>query len=141
MDLQTLSDRAEITDVLTRYTRAIDTGEWDKLDTVFAPDAQIDYTQSGGIAAAYPEVKPWLAEMLPAFFPKRMHTLGQLDIRIDGDEASCSAYFHNPMPMDDGAGGEKIVEFGGIYHHTLARTADGWRSVRLFEEVVWKRGI
>lgn len=141
MDLQTLSDRAEITDLLTRYTRAIDTGEWDWLDAVFAPDAQIDYTQSGGIAAAYPEVKPWLAEMLPAFFPKRMHTLGQLDIRIDGDEASCSAYFHNPMPMDDGAGGEKIVEFGGIYHHTLARTADGWRSVRLFEEVVWKRGI
>jgi len=141
VDLQTLSDRAEITDVLTRYTRAIDTGEWDKLDTVFTPDAQIDYTQSGGIAAAYPEVKPWLAEMLPAFFPKRMHTLGQLDIRIDGDEASCSAYFHNPMPMDDGAGGEKIVEFGGIYHHTLARTADGWRSVRLYEEVVWKRGI
>ena len=141
MDLQTLSDRAEITDVLTRYTRAIDTGEWDWLDAVFTPDAQIDYTQSGGIAAAYPEVKPWLAEMLPAFFPKRMHTLGQLDIRIDGDEASCSAYFHNPMPMDDGAGGEKIVEFGGIYHHTLTRTADGWRSVRLFEEVVWKRGL
>jgi hypothetical protein len=141
VDLQTLSDRAEITDLLTRYTRAIDTGEWDWLDAVFAPDAQIDYTQSGGIAAAYPEVKPWLAEMLPAFFPKRMHTLGQLDIRIDGDEASCSAYFHNPMPMDDGAGGEKIVEFGGIYHHTLARTADGWRSVRLYEEVVWKRGI
>lgn len=141
MDLQTLSDRAEITDLLTRYTRAIDTGEWDWLDAVFAPDAQIDYTQSGGIAAAYPEVKPWLAEMLPAFFPKRMHTLGQLDIRIDGDEASCSAYFHNPMPMDDGAGGEKIVEFGGIYHHTLARTPDGWRSVRLFEEVVWKRGM
>jgi hypothetical protein len=136
-----LSDRAEIYDVLVRYTRAIDTGEWDWLDTVFTADAQIDYTQSGGIAAAYPEVKPWLAEMLPAFFPKRMHTLGQLDLRIDGDEASCSAYFHNPMPMDDGAGGEKIVEFGGIYHHTLARTADGWRSVRLFEEVVWKRGL
>jgi hypothetical protein len=144
VDLQTLSDRAEITDVLTRYTRAIDTGEWDKLDSVFTADAQIDYTQSGGIAAAFPEVKPWLAEMLPAFFPKRMHTLGQLDIQFDEaspDRATCSAYFHNPMPMDDGAGGEKIVEFGGIYHHTLARTTDGWRSVRLHEEVVWKRGL
>ena len=136
-----LSDRAEINDVLVRYTRAIDTGEWDVLDTVFTADAQIDYTTSGGIAAAYAEVKPWLAEMLPAFFPKRMHTLGQLDIEVTGDTATCSAYFHNPMPMDDGAGGEKIVEFGGIYHHTLARTADGWRSVRLHEEVVWKRGI
>ena len=80
MDLQQISDRLEITDVLTRYTRAIDTGDWDKLDTVFTADAAIDYTESGGIAAAYPEVKPWLAEVLPAFFPKRMHTLGQLDI-------------------------------------------------------------
>ena len=108
MDLQELSDRAEINDVLIRYTRAIDTGDWDRLDTVFTPDAQIDYTESGGIAAAFPEVKPWLAEMLPAFFPKRMHTLGQVEIRLDGDSAEVSAYFHNPMPMDDGdTGGDQ----------------------------------
>ncbi|MCD4524197.1 nuclear transport factor 2 family protein [Nocardioides sp. cx-173] len=141
MDQQTLSDRAEIADVLTRYTRAIDTGDWDRLDTVFTPDAQIDYTQSGGIAGGYAEVKPWLAEVLPAFFPRRMHTLGQLDIDVDGDAATCAAYFHNPMPVDDGAGGERIVELGGIYHHALVRTPGGWRSERLHEEVVWKRGL
>ncbi|WP_182524872.1 nuclear transport factor 2 family protein [Nocardioides dongkuii] len=141
MDLQTLSDRLEIADVLTRYTRAIDTGDWDRLDTVFTPDAQIDYVQSGGIAAAYPEVKAWLAEVLPAFFPIRMHTLGQVDVALDGDEATVAAYFHNPMPVSDGQGGEKIVEFGGIYHHTMTRTADGWRSRALHEEIVWKRGM
>ena len=141
VDLQELSDRAEITDALIRYTRAIDTGDWDRLDTVFTPDAQIDYTESGGIAAAFPEVKPWLAEMLPAFFPKRMHTLGQVEIRLDGDSAEVSAYFHNPMPMDDGRGGSKLVEFGGIYHHTMTRTPDGWRSRQLREEVVWKQNI
>jgi hypothetical protein len=141
VDLQELSDRAEITDVLTRYTRAIDTGDWDKLDTVFTPDAQIDYTESGGIAAGFAEVKPWLAEMLPAFFPKRVHMLGQVEIALRGDEADVSAYFHNPMPMDDGAGGTKIVEIGGLYHHTMTRTADGWRSRKLHEEVVWKHNI
>ena len=52
-----------------------------------------------------------------------------------------TAYFHNPMPMDDGQGGEKIVEIGGIYHHTMVRTPDGWRSRQLHEEVVWKRGL
>ncbi|MEJ7832177.1 MAG: nuclear transport factor 2 family protein [Nocardioides sp.] len=144
MDLQEISDRLEITDVLTRYTRAIDTGDWDRLDTVFTPDAQINYVESGGIEAAYAEVKPWLAEMLPAFFPRRMHTLGQVDIELgpgNPDEATVAAYFHNPMPMDDGHGGEKIVELGGIYHHTMTRTPDGWRSRRLHEEVVWRRGI
>jgi hypothetical protein len=141
VDLQELSDRAEINEVLIRYTRAIDTGDFDKLDTVFTPDAEIDYTQSGGIAAGYAEVKPWLAEMLPAFFPKRMHMLGQVDIALDGDSATASAYFHNPMPMADGQGGEKIVEIGGLYHHTMVRTPDGWRSSKLHEEVVWKHNI
>jgi hypothetical protein len=52
-----------------------------------------------------------------------------------------TAYFHNPMPMDDGKGGTKIVEIGGYYHHTMTRTADGWRSRQLHEEVVWKHNI
>ena len=52
-----------------------------------------------------------------------------------------SAYFHNPMPMDDGKGGSKLVEIGGIYHHTMTRTPDGWRSRQLREEVVWKQNI
>lgn len=141
VDLQEISDRLEIADVLIRYTRAIDTGDWDKLDTVFTADAAIDYTESGGIADAYPVVKPWLAEVLPAFFPKRMHTLGQIEIQLDGDAAAVSAYFHNPMPMNDGQGGEKIVELGGIYHHSMIRTDSGWQSCKLHEQVVWRRGI
>ena len=141
MDLQEISDRIEIGDVLTRYTRAIDSFGWDRLDTVFTPDAQIDYTESGGIAGAYPEVKPWLAEMLPAFFRKLMHTLGQVEVDLRGDEAEVTAYFHNPMTMDDGAGGEKVVEIGGLYRHTMVRTPDGWRSRKLHEEVLWRRNI
>ena len=143
MDLQELSDRAEINDVLVRYTRSIDTGEWDRLDTVFTADAQIDYTESGGIAAGFAEVKPWLAEMLPAFFPKRMHTLGQVVIAFANtrDEARVTAYFHNPMLIADGNGGERLVEVGGLYHHTMARTREGWRSRRLHEQVVWTRGF
>lgn len=141
MELQEISDRMEIEGALIRYTRGIDTGDWDVLDTVFTSDAEIDYTESGGIADTFPAVKSWLAEVLPAFFPKRMHSLHQVDIRLDGDEALVSAYFHNPMPMDDGNGGEKVVEFGGLYHHTFVRTPDGWRSRRLHEEIVWRRGI
>lgn len=145
MDVQQLSDRLEISDVLVRYTRAIDTGDWDRLDTVFTPDAQIDYTQSGGIEGGYATVKPWLAEHLP-IFPRRMHTLGQVEVRYDGDAAGgdaadVAAYFHNPMMMPAGDGAEVLVEFGGIYHHRMVRTADGWRSERLVEELVWKRGL
>ncbi|WP_141014557.1 nuclear transport factor 2 family protein [Nocardioides sambongensis] len=141
-----LSDRAEITDALHRYTIAIDTGEWDRLDSVFTRDAQVDYTESGGIAGDIATVKPWLAENLPAFSSARMHTLGQVVITFatPRDEAKVTAYFHNPMVIADaaaGAGATRVVEVGGLYHHSFVRTVRGWRSRRLHEQVVWTRGF
>lgn len=143
MDVAELVDRAEIADALTRYTRAVDEGDFDRLDTVFAPDAHIDYTESGGIADAYPVVKEWLAANLPAFSRHRLHTIGQIEYAFDAERATCDvvAYFDNPMRIDDGAGGERVVEVGGLYRHSFVRTDAGWRSQRLFEQVVWTRGF
>lgn len=147
-DLQTLSDRLEIDDLLTRYTRAIDTGGWDRLDDVFTPDARIDYSATGGIEGAFPEVKAWLAENLP-MFPRRQHVLAQKEVElgVDGDPGSppstarVTAYFLNPMIFAQQDGTELLWEFGGFYHHRLVRTGDGWRSRELVEELCWKRGL
>lgn len=146
MDIEELSDRAQITDALHRYTVAVDTGEWDRLDTVFTRDAQIDYTESGGIAGGFAEVKAWLAVNLPAFSRARMHTLGQIVISFatPRDEAKVTAYFHNPMMIDDptaGPGAKRLVEVGGLYHHSFVRTTTGWKSRRLHEQTVWTRGF
>mgnify|MGYP003352160592 FL=1 len=132
MDLQQLIDRAEIADAITRYTLAVDEGDFDRLDTVFTPDAQIDYTESGGVADAYPAVKAWLAEALPGFSTHRIHMLGQISYEFDdsGDEAAVAAYFHNPMRIADGKGGERVVEVGGLYRHAFVRTTDGWQIGR-----------
>jgi hypothetical protein len=43
--------------------------------------------------------------------------------------------------LPTGGGKEVFVEIGGIYHHTMVRTPAGWRSRKLYEEVVWKQGI
>ncbi|MDP9821528.1 nuclear transport factor 2 family protein [Nocardioides massiliensis] len=147
MDVQEITDRLEIEAALHRYTRAIDFGEWDLLDTVFTPDAAIDYTESGGIADAFGVVKPWLAENLP-LFPRRQHILGQVvidagapSVRAGADRARVTAYFVNPMVLVQPDGSELLWEFGGFYHHEMARTADGWRSEKLHEEIAWKRGV
>ena len=143
MDLQELSDRQEIADVLTRYTRAIDTREWDRLDDVFTADARIDYTATGGGVGSFTEMKQWLADTLP-MFATYQHTLGQLEVTLapdgDGDAATVAAYFYNPMVFA-GDSGESLWEVGGIYHHELVRTGAGWRSRSLVEEMVWKRGF
>ena len=58
-----------------------------------------------------------------------------------GGEAAVAAYFSNPMIFTQQDGSELLWEFGGIYHHRMVRTPDGWRSRELLEELVWKRGI
>ena len=143
LNQQEISDRLEIADLLTRYTLAIDRGDWDGLDTVFTDDARIDYAATGGTVGAYPQVKQWLAEMLPVF-ARRQHVLGQVQVRLNGgpgDTAAATAYFLNPMVLRQEDGSEQVWEFGGYYHHALVRTPHGWRSRELVEELAWKRGV
>ena len=138
MDAQTLSDRIEIDDLLTRYSFAIDAHDWDRLDDVFTPDAHIDYTATGGIAGSFPEVKKWLAEMLP-MFSAMQHAITQKQVEIDGDTARVRAYFLNPMQMAQEDGSTWQMDIGGAYVHSLVRTPQGWRSQRLHEELLGQR--
>lgn len=138
LDVGQLADRIEIADLLTSYTRAVDTGDWDRLDLVFTPDARIDYTATGGIQGAFPEVKAWLAEVLPAF-ARRQHVIGQAEVVLDGDAATVTAYFVNPMVSVGDDGAERLFACGGYYHHRLVRTPAGWRSRSLVQELAWTR--
>jgi len=139
MDLQEMSDRQEIVDVITRYTRAIDTRSWDDLDAVFTDDAILDYSAVGGPADVLSVAKPWVAQGLSGFL-RYQHVIGQVSIELDGDSAKATAYFTNPMVAPTSDGGESVVEVGGYYHHELVRTPDGWRSRRMVDDNVWMRG-
>lgn len=138
LDVQQLSDRIEIADLVTAYTRAIDSGTWNGLDLVFLPDAHIDYTSAGGMAGDFPTIKAWLAEVLPRYV-RRQHVIGQLSVALDGDAAAVTAYFSNPMVLLCDDGSEQLTDCGGYYHHRLVRTELGWRSRELVEETVWTR--
>jgi len=137
---QELLDRFAIDDLLTRYTMAVDAADWDLLDTVFTPDARIDYTSAGGIAGSRAQIKEWLALALAAF-PVRQHLLGNKRVTIDGDTAAVRAYFFNPMYLQGPDGSQRYAPGGGYYNHSLVRTSEGWRSRELVEEEVWREGL
>ena len=69
------------------YSTAIDRRRFDDLDRVFTSDAYIDYRATGGVDGRYPEVKAWLADVLPNF-PAYSHMLGNLDVRISSTPAT-----------------------------------------------------
>lgn len=136
MDLQTVSDRIEIEDLLARYARSVDRKDWDLYRTVFTAEAQIDYRSAGGTIAGVEEMCAWLDEALGQF-PKTQHLVSNISAEIDGDTATVEAMFHNPMGMADGT----TFFTGGWYHHDLVRTPDGWRSASLVEESAYFSGM
>lgn len=148
MDLQEISDRLEITDVITRYTRAVDTKRFSDLHLdVFTADAVLDYSAVDGPVGSPAEVVPWVERGLRGFV-RHQHVIGQLSFRFGKpdatgtpDGAQVTAYFTNPMVAVRPDGSETMVEVGGYYHHTMTRTAHGWRSRGLVDETVWMRGL
>lgn len=130
LSLEEISDRLEIQQLMVDYSSAIDQRRFDDLDRVFTPDAYIDYRATGGVDGRFPEVKKWLADVLPNF-PAYSHMLGNFDVRITGDTATSRTICFNPMVM---GGGEQIYFVGIWYVDEFARTAQGWRMTRRVEE-------
>ncbi len=129
LSLAEISDRLEIQQLLVDYSTAIDNRRFDDLDRVFTADAYIDYTELGGIAGTFPDVKAWLAEVLPNF-PAYFHMLGNFDIRLDGDTATSRTILFNPMKLNDDG---QIMFCGLWYDDEFVRTAEGWRMTRRSE--------
>lgn len=134
MDLQEISDRLEIYDLLARYSAAIDSRSWDDLDTLFTADAYLDYTSTGGIAGTLPEQKAYFAEVLP-MFKGSQHLTGTTTFAFDpdGTTAHIRTICFNPMVCDD----KDTYLVGLWYVDTLQRVDGAWRFARRDEEQSW----
>ncbi|HLT15827.1 MAG TPA: nuclear transport factor 2 family protein [Acidimicrobiales bacterium] len=133
MDAQALWDKLEIHELLARYGRAVDDRDWDLYRSLFTPDAHIDYTSAGAIAGTVDEVVAYLRDALGAM-PWTQHYLTNVEVDLDGDEATARAMFFNPLQIP---GLAEPSSCGGWYLHRLVRTPDGWRSRQLVEDLRW----
>ncbi|MYR06372.1 DUF4440 domain-containing protein [Gordonia sp. SID5947] len=122
LSIEEISARLEIQQILTDYSTAVDSGRFDDLDSVFTPDAVVDYSVMGGIVGGPAEVKAWLAEVLPSF-SAYCHLLGNHDMRVAGDTATTRTLCLNPMQTPDSS----TFLIGIWYADTWLLTDDGWR--------------
>jgi hypothetical protein len=95
MNLQEISDRFEIMDLLVDYCSAIDSKDIDALDLIFTEDARIDYSKAGGPTGNLKTIKKFLMENLGDL--PRQHMISNFKIRINGDTASSRCLCHNPL--------------------------------------------
>lgn len=126
LSLQELSDRFEIQALSVRYANAIDAQDFDALDEVFTPDAQIDGSAMGSIKGSYPEFKAFVQRTLPRF-GHYIHFVGNFDIVLDGDRASGRIACFNPLEVILEGGQRQVMFLGMWYLDTYVRTSAGWR--------------
>jgi 3-phenylpropionate/cinnamic acid dioxygenase small subunit len=137
MDLQQLIDRAEINDVLLRYSEALNAADWDTWASCFTEDAQLVYTTAGGIAGSVADAVAWLSQTMLAFDMRIGRISNVLTTFVSGSEARVSSQYSMMMRL----AGETptYIEAAGWYDDTVVRTADGWRLANRFERIAYMR--
>ena len=124
LNLQEISDRLEIQQLLAAYSTAVDGGRFEDLDDMFADDAIIDLSATGGAHGPYSEVTSWLSGTLSGF-GGYMHVVSSTDLRLDGDTATGRTACVNPLALDADSKDIYLIYFW--YDDEFVRTTDGWR--------------
>jgi 3-phenylpropionate/cinnamic acid dioxygenase small subunit len=137
-DVAELVARAQIDDLLDAYALAIDKRDWELLETLFAEDASLDYSSSGGPRGARDEVLGWLQASLPAV-TLTQHILTNRRVTVSGDTAEARTELFNPL-LFKSDGETRLVLLGGVYEDRLTRTEAGWQIVQRVHRTSWTAG-
>jgi len=135
--LDEISDRLEIQDLMVAYCYAIDNRDWDLLDTIFTPDAIIDYSEMVGVKGTLTEIKAFLAQSMQAVAACQ-HIISTSQIKVEGDRAHGKTVCTNPMVL--GPDGH-VMLLGLWYRDEFLRTAQGWRISSRYEENCWRYNV
>jgi hypothetical protein len=137
LSLQEISDRFELQDLIVAYSTSVDTKDWTLYESLFTPDAVIDYTEAGGVRGQPKEVAEWLSKVMPNF-PAYQHMISNIDLKISGDEATGRTMLFNPMGCST-PNGMQVALIGLWYLDKFRRTGDGWKFTERYEQVSWQR--
>lgn len=133
--LRSLEDRLELTEMLARYGRALDTHDTALLAEVFADDLYVEH------GAVTPPVhgRDAFVELVLSTLPSMkyvQHYVTNVEVEVDGDEARARAFVLavHDVELD----GEPVqVPAGAAYHVGARRSEGGWRFHRLIVEETW----
>ena len=140
MDLQQISDRIEIEELLARYSRALDFRQFDQLQAIFTEDGQFD---AGGLG--HPQGPAAIREMIEGTIgglDATQHLVGKslIEFSDDGDSAEVRTYLISQHVRESAPGPIKHYFLGGEYFDRVVRTPRGWRIAFRRLDRMWKQG-
>lgn len=136
LSIQEISDRLELEDLTTLYADIIDRKAFDELRTIFLPDAEIDYSETGGPSGSLDFTIEFLHKALPRF-PNHQHLVSNGQFKVNGDTATGKVMCFNPMEMAAIDGVKRTFLLGLWYEDVFVRTKDGWRFKSRVQRASW----
>jgi hypothetical protein len=129
--LRRLLDQQAIRDVLHRYSRGVDRGDWDLVGSAYHSDGFDDH---GAYKGDVPGLLTWLSERF-AGVQDSSHFLGQTLVEFhDGDSAFVETYFvsRRLVPGEGSPGGDDMLcrEVWGRYADEFERRDGQWAVSR-----------
>jgi ketosteroid isomerase-like protein len=134
--LQRLADRAEISDLLLAFARALDTRDWDAYAQTFAEDGEFRIFDQ--VRVGREEIAAGPARDLTRF-DRTQHFSTNHVIDVDGDRATAQSYML-AIHVPDAAKPDEHADIGGTYRCECVRTPEGWRFQSVAIEVWWTAG-
>ena len=120
------SDLLEIQQLIYRYAWLIDTRDFDALDQVFAPGAEVHYNVFGGVKQQWPEIASFLRMGL-SLHRVTQHQMSNPMVELAGDRATARTYGNLVHVQELLDGKPSSVVQHAIYHDVLERRPEGWR--------------
>ena len=136
------TDHQQVCETVYTYAYGIDTRDWDRYRSIFAPQVAIDFTSYNPTRpSATMTADAWVASVRPLFtgLAATQHTMTNPLVQLDGNRAVCTMYMQAAHALDHG-NDDAWFTIGGYYRDTLLRTVDGWRIDGVTLTVLWRRG-
>jgi hypothetical protein len=125
--LQQLIDEKEIIDVMNQYTTALDTRNWELLESTMTPDGVADFGDLAGVGILdSPQALVDLCRSSLQDLRATQHLQGNYVVEVNGDSAEASCYLQANHFQEGLPGGDTFVVWAK-YRDKFVRTPNGWK--------------
>jgi hypothetical protein len=141
LTVDTLIDRAEISDVVLRYATAVDTRDWALYESIFTEELTVDFSSWSGDPEITMPVSEWVGAVRKTLsgFDATQHLSSNHVITLSGETATCVSYMVARHHLIED--GERLMHsIGGYYTNRLIKRAGGWKITHCTLKVTWEMG-
>ncbi|MCY1046147.1 nuclear transport factor 2 family protein [Corallococcus sp. bb12-1] len=136
--LQALTDRQALTELVGRLDLLLDAKRFDDLRSVYTEDVVADFPMSVGRVQGVDVLAGFARQRMTKFW-RTQHSSTNILIELEGDRATVLANRFSVHVHQEGRP-QSHLDAGIAHRFQAIRTPQGWRFSRIEAEVLWTAG-